>query len=447
MRTLFVLFVLVGSMNGYSQFRSDVSTHQLIEGSKAHWSIGEAQNLVSQEKEVTPERGNRSQPPSALAMALVENGFYNVAVKEENGDLIIAYENLIHRFEVAAIEEVLHIIRPYVSDQVRNLILFVQSLGIPVLVITVPVDANFKSGTQPIGHYLKDAIVSNETESYWKEVKDIRPENSSYFKPVLVLDPMIGFGLGGFPDPIKHQVSIAPTLRLSPRQGMMVILQGVIPLANELDIPEEKLMRPGLLTVNQHFKLPHNTFALISVGYFSNYNYGAVLGVNKLLFQGNFLAKAQVGYTGYASYPIRLYREEPKRGWQYSRPYYLNYHAGLGYRFAQWDLTLDVSAGRFLYFEDAIRMEVNRQYGETDIGFFAFFLKGGSNYGIQVSIPLVPRKYWRANRMILRPPKNFSWRYHTTQTYLGQFETGSDLNSFLKKLNPAFISNQLSPTP
>ena len=96
--------------------------------------------------------------------------------------------------------------------------------------------------------------------------------------------------------------------------------------------------------------------------------------------------------------------------------------------------------------DNSIRFDINREFGEVEIGFFAVRSKSGvSNGGINISIPIFPSKYWKPDFLRVRPAEYFTWSYlvrSNTPDLIGlRYNTGNRLNIFMKKLIPSFIKN------
>ena len=88
-----------------------------------------------------------------------------------------------------------------------------------------------------------------------------------------------------------------------------------------------------------------------------------------------------------------------------------------------------------------MRFDLLRRFGEVEIGFFALKTGRGRNGGFNFSIPIFPPRYLPTGRIRISPAQAFPWEYHYKGLPLGgiQYNTGNDLDAFMKRLNPDYI--------
>ena len=247
------------------------------------------------------------------------------------------------------------------------------------------------------------------------------------FQVDVLFHPQFKAQFGNFDDPIgvESQVNLAPEVRAALWKGMTVSGQLIIPLQNELE-EEGNHWRPGLLTVSQFLRLPRDTFASATLGYFTRHRYGGDLEVRKYFANRRCAIGANLGYTGYA-----LYREGI---WYYSGVDLLTTFLNAGYWFPRFDLTLTATYGKFLYGDKGWRFDILRRFGEVDIGFFALTTETGSNGGFNFSIPF-PRKSLSVGPVRIGPAKEFPWEYR----YKGlpnngiRYKTGSSVDELERR--------------
>ena len=387
-----------------------------------------------------------------ITTRLTAYGFENVATVVDGKQVIITYENRAYRFEVEGIKEITKMIMPLIQDKYENLILVVQNKQIPVVYVDIPVSAYKDFMNEKIsGDEFSDLMIASiDTDIYKSTFSSIEKQNSSMLKFDLEIVPQLGLALGAKDDAFKHVINIAPKLSTTLWKGFTLTAQLIQPLSNELDISYEDYTRAGLITANHLFRLPSSIFASVTLGYFTNNVYGADLELGKFFLNDKLLIKAEISYTGNMMYlkdgeksiwvPGNVYSENTV---EYSDLYYFSGNLGLSYNLPQYDLTLGVSYGRFLYFEDAWKFEATRKFDEFNIGFLATSTEDGNNVGFTMAIPIYPKKY-STKRFRIRPSNYFSYNYFANNYQVFKHDNGRQFDKLFENLNPYFIKNQLS---
>lgn len=404
-----------------------------------------AQLSVSSSISVFTSRNTLVSLEDSIYAALKNTGWLNLHIYADGDRLLIAYENRLYRFEARAIKALVNQVAPIIGKRYQHLELVVLSRGEPIIGVTLSLSAwnDFQKDEQSFPVFAKSIETSLDVQKSWQLLRDRTVRHSGAYRIDAFLDPQLKMGLGGYPKPVLAQINLLPTANVFLWRGAQFTLQSIVPIINQLPIPEDKLFRPGLIAFNQYLRLPGNSFVGFSAGYFTNYSYGAEVELTKFFLNGRLIWRGKAGYTGYASYPQRLRFEKPVPGWQISSLNYLDYQSSLEYRLAKYDFVMKVEAGRYLYFQNAVRVSAVRQFKETDLGFFAMKNDKGINYGFQVSLPIFPKKYGKPKLVQFRPGKAFDYTYTATQATLESYRTGNDIYGFFKKLNPLFIKNQL----
>jgi hypothetical protein len=376
-----------------------------------------------------------------IQSVLIRNGFENVAVSQDSSEIIITYENRVYRFEVRAIYEVLSLVAKQIGTR-TNCILIPQNRGVPL--VTVTVDSNafrfILDGKNREGCSIPGFEVSFNVEPHWLKLRNRKKENSSAMKLDATIHPQFKAQFGNVNDAIESQINLAPSVSTTAWKGMSLSAQWIFPIQNELDY-EGDYGRPGLLTLNQTIRFPSSTFVSGTVGYFSEHRYGMDLEVKKFLKNGRWAASANVGYTGFAAYL--------KHTWLYSDIADWTYFLSGEYRFSTLDFVIKATYGKFLYRDKGLRLDMVRQFDEVDIGFFIITTEAGRNGGIAFTIPIFPSKRLSPKRVRVSPALYFPWSYwYRGQPVYGiQYTTCSGIDGFIKKLNPDFVTNQLSRIP
>lgn len=371
-----------------------------------------------------------------LAHELVKEGFENVAVARENQELIVTYENRRYRDELAAAQEVIVVVLSLTKEEL-HVTLIPQNRKIPLVAMRLAVNQGDKPANGKSTAAVGSAVEADfDCDASWKKLRALPRTNASTWKIDLVVHPQINAEFATYNNPVASQINLAPALNTSLWKGMSLFAQLIIPIHNELE-KEGDDVRPGLLAVNQAIRLPRNIFVSASLGYFTQHRYGFDVEAQKYFLNGKTSVGANFGYTGHASYF--------KGAWSYSPLAHQTMSLNSEFRLPRVDLSLRATYGKFLYQDTAWRLDLVRQFKETDFGFFVLRSEGKLNTGFHFSVPIFPPKHLRASRVRIRTAEYFTWEYR----YKGfpnsgvLYDTGNSIHNFLKRLNPNYVTNQV----
>lgn len=398
------------------------------EESNSYKAENEKLRGIIKEQEATIKRIEASLKQLKVASGLVERGFENVSVITEGNSKFITYENRAFRHETRAMREALSIISSVMEEDI-DVTLIPQNRGIPITATPITVDkyppiSNTKISDEEFASAIDASLDINPV---WRETQKFQKANSSLYKFDLVIHPKLTAYFGQYSDPAKLRLSLAPTLYTNLWKGMSLTAQLILPIYDEIS-SEGNYWWPGLLTMNQTFRLPANIFASATIGYFTENRYGADLEIREYFANGTLSIGANVGYTGYASYM--------KGTLQYSDINLLTGFLDAEYCISRFNLTLNATYGKFLYEDMGWQFNVFRQFGETGVSLFALGTDTGKNAGVRLGIPIFPSRYFSPGRVRIRPAKEFSYEYrHKRATNSGiRYETGNSIDAFIKKL-------------
>ena len=378
-----------------------------------------------------------------FSSTLVQHGFQGVRTNSSDSTLIISFENRLYRLEANAVYHILKIITKDSGTQYKKLILISKKQDIPLLAWELnPNDFKALEKGKISLHEFKNKRFVTNSSSYFDAINQFKNStNSGNYKIEFVVEPTLGLALGGFPDPVLHQINLNPSLNIFLWKGAQIKLQSIFPLSNEIEIPEEKNARIGLLAFNQQVRLPKDIFVNAGLGYFTNNRYGANLSAKRFYLNGNLMFKGAIGYTGFAASSRLVEENQILKTWQYSNLNYLDYSISANYWLSKWNLRFGIAYGKFLNEKRAVRAEFVQNFKETKIGFFAFKTEEGNNYGMQIAIPFFPKKYWKPKIISVRTPTHFHYTYHSTQVYVNNYWTGD--NNYEQSMNPDLAKYQL----
>lgn len=382
---------------------------------------------------------NVSDVKENLISKLSKNGFENIRVKVNEQDVIIAYENRVYRFDVEAIKEVLKIVVPELKDE-QKIILIPENRKIPIVSIQTLVSdcKNYFDSKISGKEFAEKIIIDFNMDEIYNEIQKVEIENFSSFRFDISVKPQLKFEFGPYGKPVISQINIVPEIKTSWWKGMNLNYEIVVPIINEFSLREDSV-RPGIMALNQVFRLPNDYFISASAGYFTQNRYGIDFEFKKYFMNNNLSVGLNLGSTSIASFSgmTKLFYYDA-----------FNWTGSLSceYRISEYDLTIGLMAGKFLMGDKSIRFDINREFGEIEIGFFAIRSTNGiSNGGINITVPLFPSSYWNPGLVRLKTNENFSLSYlaktDSDQMIGLRYNTGNRLSTFTKKLNPSFIKN------
>ncbi len=373
---------------------------------------------------------------ASITGALVAEGFNNVAVCAEENQLILTYENLIYRYEVTALKEVLRLVCEILEED-YELVIVIQRRKIPISAFNISSELykSWLAGETEKGILRASIKTTLNTDNYWKKLENKQKTNNSDFIFEIVLHPQYKANFVGFVDPVDSQVNICPELKTTLLPGFSISGRVIFPIFNDLN-SEGNYIRPGLSNINQFFRFPFNTFLSATLGYFTGHRYGIDIQIRKYFLNGNFFLGGKIGYTGYASFFSGVL-------------YYTHLNAftpflETGYYYSRCDVQFKFTYGRSLYEDAGWRFDIKRYFGEVDIGFYYTQTDIDKNGGFNIRIPLFLSSYMKSGPVRIRPAGYFPWEYRARATRYGwtNYSTGLDIGSSIKKYLPGYLKSQ-----
>ncbi len=266
---------------------------------------------------------------------------------------------------------------------------------------------------------------------------DIVPEPGNPYKVDLQIKPLYYAEYGDFREPLRTQLAIGPRLQVNFKH-FYAVGQWILPFQNDFNLRLGFGSRPGELGLGYARVLNRVNFTNTFIGTFTNQRYGAYTEYIRMLAGGRFYLGGSFYYTGRYAYDEQiLYREVIK--------YFSGNVFGL-YRIVRHDLTLRLTAERFLRDDAGVTFEIFRQFGNTDIGFYGTRSQNGDNAGFFVVFSLWPRKFYANKWLQVRPPHSFRLTYDLRPN-TGISERTRPYNDFfydIYRFNPQYIQNQLT---
>ncbi|MFY0686929.1 MAG: hypothetical protein JXQ90_07185 [Cyclobacteriaceae bacterium] len=253
----------------------------------------------------------------------------------------------------------------------------------------------------------------------------------------LQLKPIYYAEYGHYDEPFRTQLAIGPRLQFNLRKGFYAVAQWIQPFQNDFDYRLGLGSRPGEIGVGYTLIRKGNHFFNTYLGTFRNRRYGGYASYIRMFGNNRMYAGAAIYYTG-------LYLLDA--GTLYADPInYLTGYVHFTYRLPRYGLVARVQAEKYLRDDIGGKLTVFRQFGNTDIGFFASKSVAGDNAGFYVTFALWPRKFY-ANRWIqIRPPHSFKLNYDLRpNTGIGeQLRPYTDFYEDILRFNPDFVRDGL----
>ena len=372
----------------------------------------------------------------SLRDVLIESGFENIRVVNENNEYFISFENNKYRWDVRALSTVLDSVVTHASENAELNIIQLK-FNIPQVVTKVQAKAWLDYRRDSIDSEMDSLIhVSYRTDKVWNRLKKISPDKTGIFKFDIVFYPQFYLSNIGFHKIYEIQLNIAPAVEVSFWKGMFLTAQVIFPIINDFG-PQGDLIRPGFLVLSQNFKLPGPLFGKISMGNFNNNRYGIDFSLRYPFKNEHWEVSMTAGLTGNSYFTESYWHrgELDTYTWSVNTSYY---NTRVSMRF-------DLSCGRFIAGDYGARIDIIRYFGETTLGFYAMLTENTPNGGFHFSFPIPPRKRWKRRTFRVIPPRYFDWEYNAGTEYeYGQyFETRPNENRSEHYFNPNYIKSEL----
>ncbi len=390
-----------------------------------------------------------------VAESLKQAGFQNISIYKTQDELVVAYENRVYRFEAVGLKKVIQITIAATQKEIEQFVFITKRFDIPRISTSLLLSdyLDYQEGKLSIEGFVKDIKVTQTVDKFITGEQLVANENSGNYRLELVVQPHTAFEFGSLviDDAVIHLLGIRPKFNAYLWKGAHFSYEFIVPISNEFKetLPHWSLITPRVISLNQEVRLPKNTFLIGSIGAFSETRYGGAIALGKYFLDNRLLLQGKVGYTGHLSYTrfflnFRLEREATK-GWEYTDLDYLDYKLGVHYWFPKWNLQVGMEYGKGLYNGDLAKVSFTQKFNEVDIGFFLTRMSQGTNYGMNLGIPIFPKKYWKPNRILsVRPARQLLFKYESVvEASVQEYQAQGMYNGFPQDLNPHFIKNQL----
>lgn len=385
---------------------------------------------------VTASGAQASQSEDALdglAGSLIDQGFENVLVSQESGDLVrVYYENRIFRYEMRAMGVVLALVDGALPEP-WTVTLIPLRAGVPVVAVTAAWDEykRFVSGELDAGDFADALVISTSPPA--PELKE--SSNHSFMRLDLSAGPSFSLEFEQFEDSLRGRLNAVPQAEISVAKGLMGTGQLIVPLIDEI---KEKTsgVRPGRVTLDWLTR-QGSVLGLARAGIFNNQRYGLSVGAGRWAWGDRLLFTGHGDLTGELSVKDGV--------WEYSDLEMFTYFVEAKYFYPYLDVTVSAGFGRFLGEDNGGRIDLVRAIGELEIGFFAIKTESDSLGGILLDIPLPLARYSKPKAVRFKTVPHMIWEYRDEVSAIGRLPSGGlSIENLYKSLAPVFIRNNVS---
>lgn len=355
--------------------------------------------------------------------ALGARGMLELRAVADSGHWVIGLEQARYRFAPRGLSEVFDLLRAQRLPGADTLSVVVYARGLPLLALQSigggPVRAMWERG---------------KMASRLRGVIPVRPVTG---RLEILLSPGLRYQLGNLDLPALAAVDAQVGWDYLFRPGWSVQGMVALPVFNNLD--EKTRFRLERAVFVHDRTIPGRAYFSLSGGIFSHNRIGGHFSSRVWLPDERFSLRLDAGLTSFTRLTGPVVLEEIERG---------NFPLLLGaveYRWRRYELNVRLSAGRFLYQDDGVAVEVFRQMGEYRIGFFGTATTAGRNIGFQLSLPLFPARYAMPGRIRVRVAEQFpfTYRYRGLPQDARRYQAGNMLVDQLYGYYPGFFLREM----
>lgn len=339
-----------------------------------------------------------------VARKLRELGLENIRTAEAGGTTIAAFEDNVYRGTYRGIGKAIVAGMEGISNGNLELVAL-DGNGIPQLSICLPdtLITGYKAGKITLKEVYERMGLSYSTDHPMRLLKESTEViNRSAWKADIVLYPEVSLENSTFEKLYSYTVNLSPAVEMALWKGAEATAQVVFPIATNMK-GEYRKIRPGVMTLSQEIRFRNNFLGRIVIGNFTNHRIGAQAEVKYRTGNGRVELGAQIGTTGYSAIT--------DEGWYIGTRQRINAAVKGSLYVPQFNVQLDLQAGRYLYGDYGIRGDCTRHFGEYAVGVYAMYVEGEVNGGFHFAIPL-PGKKWNRNHAIrIKPAEFFAAEY------------------------------------
>ncbi len=283
-----------------------------------------------------------------------------------------------------------------------------------------------------LGETITTTILSRKERADW--VRE-RKFDSRRYKLDFRLQPEFIAQFGFRERPLESKTNLLLQSQLYLSRGLVLNWGVLFPIVNHLD-NQTLNVRPAPTFLNQFLALDGTNFMSLSAGLFYNDQYGVNVQYRHTDLTKNWSFGLESGYTGFYYFPQSGFYCESLQN--------LIVLADVAYRIPSRDVTIKLSGGQYMYQDRGARLDVIRQMGNVEVGFFAVKTGDGTTGGFNFAIPIPPGRIAQTKHIRLRTTEEFRWEYAYTRGYsiATRYRVGYQLDALLRQYQQHYLQNQ-----
>ncbi|MBI5441431.1 MAG: YjbH domain-containing protein [Deltaproteobacteria bacterium] len=351
---------------------------------------------------------------SELRRLLVAHGFQNIRAGIQERVLLVEYDNAVYNWnELDALGIVLFKAAETAPDGVDLITAVIKKRNLRIMTVTAPRDL--------LSRFREDPTVAGELRSALEatyggpDAESPVPgpvENSSFLTSSVVLAPGLTTTLGNEFSAFEYLLSLKPELQTNLWKGAITSLRWDVPLLWSHEFEENGFLansrKPTKLDrvmLFQGVRLLPSVTATLGGGMVLKDQFGTLNEVAAHSPEGDHRVRLK---------HIQLRNRETEKTKK-------SYVASYRYRYQPLDLSLEANVGQFFSEDKGLLLELKRFFGDTSISLYYkdTRLKEGSPRrwkaaGIQIGIPLTPRRDMKPRIIQVRGTDEFNYAQETT---------------------------------
>ncbi|WP_461063644.1 YjbH domain-containing protein [Spirosoma horti] len=289
----------------------------------------------------------------------------------------------------------------------------------------------------PIAQYRLDTTVTTTILSRQERQRFAKqhPFDSRAYKFDFRLQPEFIAQFGYREQTVEAKTNLLLQSQLYLNRGLVLNWGVLFPIANHLD-NQGLNVRPAPTFLNQFLALDGVNFMSLSAGLFYSDQYGVNVQYRHADLTKNWSYGLETGLTGFYFFP--------QNGFYYESMRNVLLLADVAYRLPRHDVTIKVSGGQYLHQDRGVRLDLIRQLGNVEVGFYASKTVNGGTGGFNFAIPLAPGRIAQGQRVRLRTTEEFRWEYAYSRGYniASRYKVGYQLDALLRQYHSRYIQNQ-----
>lgn len=299
---------------------------------------------------------------------------------------------------------------------------------------------DFLSGRKATILYHGYSVATFDQGKFVRKIE--KNEKPIYYRVDFSMKPIIRYQFGDYSDPIKTQIGLSPMIKVIPTKGLYAVAQWNFPIQNDFQSQYAlgEGQSPEQIGMGYDYIWQGRYVVSGYVGTLTNKQYGWNLELLGISRDFSWYYGAALFYSGeYLYHEMYLYREPVD---------VLSGYFQLAYRIKAIDLTIRAIGDLYLDGNKGITMEVVRQYGNTDIGFYGLATKGATSGGLFFRIPLWPGRIW-SNHWLQMRTFDTQEQYYSVRTTAAMPRTRNyrSLLPVMMRYNPHFLNKQMQYNP